>query len=152
MIAKYIENTGLITKITVEQISGGWEVVEWYGDDGETLADDFYTSRAAAISAARKVFNENPSAQTLSAGTVDSFGAETDLIRSRIEPDKKGRWARDRRQMQKIVYDWAWGGIDLNTAKRGCESLGFDVQFEDQTAIHMTVTHLITKTVFRITP
>ncbi len=144
--------TDLITKITVEQISGGWEVVEWYGHDGETCADDFHTSRAAAISAARKVFNKNPSAQTLSAGTIDSYGAETDLIRSRIEPDKKGRWAMDRRQMEKIVYDWAWGGIDLLTARRGCESLGFYVQFYHPLNRYVNVQHLKTETYFRIYP
>ena len=70
-----------ITAILVSCTDDGWEVVEWYGD--ESIADDLFDTKAEAIKAARRVFNDNPSVQTLETATARSFGADRTVIRRR---------------------------------------------------------------------
>ena len=70
-----------ITAILVSCTDDGWEVVEWYGEEG--IADEIFDTKAEAIKVARRVFNDNPSVQTLETTTARSFGADRTVIRSR---------------------------------------------------------------------
>ena len=70
-----------ITALLVYCTDDGWEVVEWYGD--ESIADEIFDTKAEAIKAARRVFNDNPSVRTLETTTARSFGADRTVIRSR---------------------------------------------------------------------
>ena len=70
-----------ITAILVSCTDDGWEVVEWYGD--ESIADEIFDTKAEAIKVARRVFNDNPSVQTLETTTARSFGADRTVIRRR---------------------------------------------------------------------
>ena len=70
-----------ITALLVSCTDDGWEVVEWYGD--ESIADEIFDTKAEALKAARRIFNDNPSVRTLEATTARSFGADRTVIRSR---------------------------------------------------------------------
>jgi len=70
-----------MTAILVAHTGAGWEIVEWYGD--ESIADEIFDTRAEAIKAARRIFNDNPSVRTLETTTARSFGADRTVIRSR---------------------------------------------------------------------
>jgi|TARA_R110002167_G_C12299045_1_gene616938 hypothetical protein len=70
-----------ITAILVSCTDSGWEVVEWYGDEG--IADEIFDTKAEAIKVARRIFNDNPSVQTLETATARSFGADRTVIRRR---------------------------------------------------------------------
>ena len=71
-----------LERITVEHTGDcRWEVVEWYGD--EPVAEDVYDSKSEAISAARQIFNDNPTARTLAVGSARDFNATLTVIRRR---------------------------------------------------------------------
>jgi hypothetical protein len=70
-----------MTAILVTDTDAGWEIVEWYGD--ECCADDLFDTKAEALEAARRIFNDNPSVRTLEAATARSFGADKTVIRRR---------------------------------------------------------------------
>ena len=70
-----------MTAILVTYTDAGWEIVEWYAD--ECCADDLFDTKAEALEAARRIFNDNPSVRTLEAATARSFGADKTVIRRR---------------------------------------------------------------------
>ena len=70
-----------MTAILVAHTGAGWEIVEWYGE--ESIADDLFDTKAEATKVARRIFNDNPSVQTLETATARSFGADITVIRSR---------------------------------------------------------------------
>jgi hypothetical protein len=70
-----------MTAIFVIDTDAGWEVVEWYGDEG--IADEIFDTKAEAIKVARRIFNDTPSVQTLETATARSFGVYKTVIRSR---------------------------------------------------------------------
>jgi hypothetical protein len=72
-----------LTAIDVTYTNSGWEIVEWYGN--ECCADDLFDTKAEAIKAARRIFNDNPSVRTLETATVQSFGADKTVIRRRTD-------------------------------------------------------------------
>jgi hypothetical protein len=67
-----------MTKIGVYYNDAGWEIVEYYGSpnslDCVCCADDLYDTKSEAISAARKLFNETPTAKNLTVESKSELG------------------------------------------------------------------------------
>ena len=76
-----------VKKISIYQCNPGWEVVPCHGTakshhlhEGDS---EWFETKSAAISAGRKLFRDEPSAETLNMGMAGDFGREMKIIRQR---------------------------------------------------------------------
>ena len=76
-----------VKKISIYQCSPGWEVVPCHGTakshhlyEGDS---EWFETKSGAISAGRKLFRDEPSAETLDMGMSGDFGREMKIIRQR---------------------------------------------------------------------